>query len=71
MEGRTYRYYHGTPLYPFGYGLSYSQFDYEGLEVDPLRLTAGGEVSVAVYVTNRGPMDADEVGDQVILTLTL
>ena len=60
MANRTYRYFSGTPLYPFGYGLSYTTFTYSGLEV-PSRVAAGGEVSVKVTVTNTGKMAGDEV----------
>ena len=62
MEGRTYRYYgDAEPLYPFGYGLSYSQFNYESLSVSPLTVTAGQTVTASVTVHNKGPYDADEV----------
>ena len=49
------------PLYPFGYGLSYSKFHYSSLVVTPTSITAGQSVTVTVTVTNRGPYDADEV----------
>lgn len=61
MDGHTYRYYHGDPLYPFGYGLSYSQFRYTSLSVKPAQISPGQNVSVTVSVINEGPLDADEV----------
>jgi len=60
MTNRTYRYFTGTPLYPFGYGLSYSTFAYSDLEV-PLKITTGEEVNVKVTVTNSGKLAGDEV----------
>jgi beta-glucosidase len=60
MEGRTYRYFSGTPLYPFGHGLSYTRFEYGNLMV-PASAVAGSEVPVAVEVRNAGAMEADEV----------
>ena len=61
MKGRTYRYFSGTPLYPFGYGLSYTTFAYSGLtgpdEVTPAKSPAVFEV----MVTNSGPRAGDEV----------
>lgn len=60
-DGHTYRYLHDDPLYPFGYGLSYSRFYYSNLTVGPSVIKAGQNVSVAVTVTNRGPYEADEV----------
>ena len=60
-DGQTYRYLHDEPLYPFGYGLSYSHFDYSNISVSPSVITAGQNVCVAVDVTNRGPYEADEV----------
>jgi len=60
MEGRTYRYFEGEPLYPFGYGLSYTTFEYDALEM-PSEATAGESVKVKVTVTNTGNMEGDEV----------
>lgn len=60
MADRTYRYFTGTPLYPFGYGLSYTTFAYSGLDV-PEKAAAGNDVNVTVTVTNTGKRDGDEV----------
>ncbi|MHC1733242.1 MAG: glycoside hydrolase family 3 C-terminal domain-containing protein [Bacteroidales bacterium] len=60
MANRTYRYFSGTPLWPFGYGLSYTSFEYSDLTV-PEKVTAGSEVTVSVTVTNTGAMAGDEV----------
>jgi len=60
-DGQTYRYLRDDPLYPFGYGLSYSRFHYSNLTVSPSLLHAGQNVTVEVTVTNRGPYEADEV----------
>jgi beta-glucosidase len=61
MKGRTYRYFKGTPLYPFGYGLSYTKFTYSRLDVPPDPVPAGTPVSVGVTVTNSGMKVGDEV----------
>jgi beta-glucosidase len=59
MRNRTYRYFNGTPVYPFGYGLSYTTFNYSSLEVTP---SAGNRTcKVAVKVTNTGNRAGDEV----------
>ncbi len=61
MEGRTYRYFKGEPLFPFGYGLSYTTFALENLHIAPERVAVGGEVTVSVDVVNTGPRAGDEV----------
>ena len=60
MEGRTYRYFNKEPLYPFGYGLSYTTFEYDALEF-PSETKAGEPVKVKVNVTNTGDVEGDEV----------
>ena len=61
MKGRTYRYFAGEPLYPFGHGLSYTRFQYTDLRID--RTTAGPNdlVSVSLAVKNAGARAGDEV----------
>jgi beta-glucosidase len=61
MKGRTYRYFEGTPLYPFGYGLSYTTFSYSGLTVPTNAVAAGSPVVAEVTVTNTGHRVGDEV----------
>ena len=61
MKGRTYRYFTGTPLYPFGYGLSYTKFGYSDLSVPTPTVAAGDAVTADVTVTNSGSRDGDEV----------
>ncbi len=61
MKGRTYRYFEGTPLYPFGYGLSYTTFTYSGLTVPTSPVTAGSPVVTEVTVTNTGQRAGDEI----------
>lgn len=61
MEGRTYRYFRGTPLYPFGHGLSYTRFDYGALRLDADTIGADGRLGVTVDVTNAGTRSGDEV----------
>lgn len=60
MAGRTYRYFRGTPLYPFGHGLSYTDFRYRGLKF-PARITAGQPFELSFTLTNAGPRDGAEV----------
>jgi beta-glucosidase len=61
MKGRTYRYFEGTPLYPFGYGLSYTSFAYRGLNVPKAPVPAGDTVAASVTVANTGKLAGDEV----------
>jgi len=61
MEGHTYRYFHGDVLYPFGYGLSYTTFDYSNLRTSADEISATGRISVRVDVTNSGKVAGDEV----------
>jgi beta-glucosidase len=60
MAGRTYRYFEGEPLFPFGHGLSYTRFAYRKLEV-PRQVTAGENVAVKITITNAGKIAGDEV----------
>lgn len=60
MSNRTYRYFDDDPLYPFGYGLSYSEYHYSNLSVQPQTVKAGENVTVVFNVTNLG-RDGDEV----------
>ena len=65
MENRTYRFMNSTPLYPFGYGLSYTKFDYSGLSLDQDTVDTGSDfaVKVSVSVTNSG----DRAGAEVVM----
>ena len=61
MEGKTYRYFKGDPLYPFGHGLSYTTFRYFGLKLGSKSYTAGQNVELSVEVQNTGARAGDEV----------
>ena len=60
MKGRTYRYFSGTPLYEFGYGLSYTTFHCSHL-TSPANVKTDENIRVSVDVTNTGSLDGDEV----------
>jgi len=60
MKGRTYRYFEKKPLYPFGFGLSYTKFKYSNLQL-PSSASADKDLKVLVDVTNIGDRDGDEV----------
>ena len=60
-RGRTYMYFRDTPLYPFGYGLSYTTFAYRDLKTTRPSLPASGEIDVSVVVKNTGQRAGDEV----------
>ncbi len=61
MKGRTYRYFHGDPLYGFGYGLSYTRFAYSNLRLSSAEVKAGEDVGVEADVRNTGERAGDEV----------
>jgi len=60
MKGKTYRYFQGTPLYDFGYGLSYTSFSYSNLAIKEENNT-NEEITITVDVTNTGKLAGDEV----------
>ncbi len=60
-HGRTYMYLDGEPLYPFGYGLSYTTFAYSGLRTNASRMGQDGEITVSLDVKNTGRRAGDEV----------
>jgi beta-glucosidase len=62
MQGRTYRYFKGVPLYPFGFGLSYTRFNYKTLKLSKSSVRAGAELTVSAEVRNSG----DHAGDEVV-----
>ena len=61
MKGRTYRYFGGEPLWPFGYGLSYTTFTYGNVDVVHAEINAGDPLDASVTVTNSGKVAGDEV----------
>lgn len=60
MKGRTYRYFEDEPLFAFGYGMSYTTFEYKNLEV-PEKAKAGENIRISVQVQNTGKVEGDEV----------
>jgi len=61
MENRTYRYFKGDPLFPFGYGLSYSEFEYSNLRLNTDEIQEGREVIAKLDISNLGPYPGQEV----------
>lgn len=61
MDGRTYRYFRGASLFPFGHGLSYTTFQYDNLRLDRATAGAGDRVNISADVTNTGGRAGDEV----------
>jgi beta-glucosidase len=60
MKGRTYKYFTGSPLYPFGYGLSYSTFDYSNIKLSSLSITPGGQMTLTIDIKNKSTTDGTE-----------
>jgi beta-glucosidase len=61
MSNRTYRYFTGKPLYPFGYGLSYSKFEYSNVKLSSTDLPAGDSLTIDADVKNTSQRNGDEV----------
>ena len=61
MKNRTYRYFAGEPLYPFGYGLTYSKFEYSNLKLSSTELQAGDPLTVEVDLKNASSRAGNEV----------
>ena len=60
-NGRTYMYFRGEPLYPFGYGLSYTTFKYSSLKTNTELLSSNGTIEISLNVQNVGKRDGEEV----------
>src|SRR6185436_7667064 len=60
-NGRTYMYFRGEPLYPFGYGLSYTTFQYSGLGTSAAVLSSGRSLNITFSLKNAGKVDGEEV----------
>lgn len=60
MKDRTYRYMRQQALYPFGFGLSYTSFEMDGVEADSEKITADGEVTIRASIKNTGVMPGGE-----------
>lgn len=61
MTNRTYRYFKGKPLFPFGYGLSFTSFEYGKAKLSSQKVKIGGEMTLTIPVSNVGKRDGDEV----------
>ncbi|NND33640.1 MAG: glycoside hydrolase family 3 protein [Saprospiraceae bacterium] len=61
LKGRTYRYFEKEPLFPFGFGLSYTTFDYADLRMSTTTVTRGNSLQVEAMLTNNGDYRAEEV----------
>ena len=61
MQGRTYRYMKEAPLFPFGYGLSYTTFTYGKAHADKKRISTGEKMTLTIPVSNIGSRDGEEV----------
>jgi beta-glucosidase len=71
MKNRTYRYFTGEPLYPFGYGLSYSKIEYSNVKLSSTELGAGNPLTVDVDVKNANARAGDEVVELYVSFPTL
>jgi beta-glucosidase len=69
MDGRTYRFFKGEPLYPFGFGLSYTRFKYSAFGVSSARIAPTENVTVSATVENAGTREGDEVVQVYVIDL--
>jgi len=69
MKGRTYRYMTEEPLYPFGFGLSYTSFAYGDMKIDKEKIQKGQSVKVTATITNKGKTSGEEVAQLYITDL--
>jgi len=60
-KGRTYLYFDDAPLYPFGFGLSYTSFNYGSIQLSPAAISATGTTTVSIDISNKGTRAGDEV----------
>jgi beta-glucosidase len=60
MDGRTYKFFKGKPMYPFGYGLSYGEIEYYNIRLSSEQIAIGEDIEVSVRCINRGEMDVKE-----------
>lgn len=70
MKGRTYKYMTEEPLYPFGFGLSYTNFKYQNLKVSNASISNGDSIQLSAEVVNSGKVDSDEVVQLYIKDIT-
>jgi beta-glucosidase len=61
FNGRTYMYFDKKPLYAFGFGLSYTKFEYSNIRVDKRKITPGNSIKIEIDIKNTGIYDGDEV----------
>ena len=61
MENRTYKFFKGKPMYPFGYGLSYGKIEYYDIHISSDKISSGEDLKVSIKCINRGKMDVDDV----------
>ncbi len=68
-KGRTYMYLDEEPLYPFGYGLSYTTFSYDDIQLDKDQVSLSGQIKVSFKVKNTGSMQGDEIAQLYVKDL--
>ena len=70
MEGHTYRYFRGKALFPFGYGISYTKFEYTNIKLSKTKISANESITVTATIKNTGSKDGDEVVQLYVKDLT-